>query len=219
MWVRGVRRRQGQRKMVVQSLILRRLVKRALPRPVPIVSTPQRCRHPASTGSSLRPCTTASLWMTITVSWPSMSGISCAQQFGEIETAAFPVARQVLAAALDRAVLADHAGAADADERRELQAILFGGGNMLLEHVDQTLDRASSRFGLLVAHAARARSALPRPSRDPAFLAFISTMPTRMLVPPMSTARMLSWPERIHDGTKCAAPMRPASSGSLSDRL
>src|SRR5215813_15285330 len=44
-----------------------RLVKRALPSPVPIVSTPQWVRC-LTLGSSLRPCTTASLCITTTVS-------------------------------------------------------------------------------------------------------------------------------------------------------
>src|SRR6185295_9465215 len=49
------------------SFSARRLVKRALPRPVPIVMTPQRSTS-CMAGSSLRPCTTASLCMTTTVS-------------------------------------------------------------------------------------------------------------------------------------------------------
>ena len=44
-----------------------RLVKRALPSPVPIVSTPQ-CSTSRMNGTSLSPCTTASLCMTINVS-------------------------------------------------------------------------------------------------------------------------------------------------------
>ena len=39
-----------------------------------------------------------------------------------------------------------------------------------------------------------------------------------MLVPPISTARMLSWPSKIHDGARCRQPIRPASSGSIADR-
>src|SRR3977135_1930322 len=42
------------------------------------------------------------------------------QARGQIELAALPVARQVLRALLDRAVLVDHARTGDPDERREL---------------------------------------------------------------------------------------------------
>src|SRR5262249_27834580 len=79
-----------------------RLVKRALPRPVPIVSTPQ-CFTSCMRGVSLRPCSTASLCTTTVVRLPSISGIASALR--QVELAALPVARQVLGAALDRAVL------------------------------------------------------------------------------------------------------------------
>src|SRR5687768_14439485 len=46
-----------------------RMVKRALPRPVPIVSTPQRLKS-CMNGTSLRPCATPSLCISTTVSWP-----------------------------------------------------------------------------------------------------------------------------------------------------
>ena len=53
-----------------------------------------------------------------------------------------------------------------------------------------------------------------RPSKGPApSSGSSSTMPARMLVPPMSTARMPSWPAKIQAGARWAAPMRPASSG------
>src|SRR5687768_4339432 len=45
-----------------------------------------------------------------------------AQPLRQIETLRFPVAWQVLAAALDRAVRANHTGTADADERRQVQS-------------------------------------------------------------------------------------------------
>ena len=50
-----------------QSSLPRRLLNRALPSPVPIVSTPQ-CSTSSMNGRSLKPCTTASLCMMMTVS-------------------------------------------------------------------------------------------------------------------------------------------------------
>ena len=44
----------------------------------------------------------------------------------QVEAAALPVARQVLGAGLDRAVFANDAGAADADDGRQLQTFLLG---------------------------------------------------------------------------------------------
>ena len=55
------------------SVAPRRLVKRALPRPVPIVSTPQ-CSTSVMRGTSLRPCTTASLCITTSGVSPSILG-------------------------------------------------------------------------------------------------------------------------------------------------
>src|SRR4029079_13520578 len=52
-----------------------RLVKRALPRPVPMVSTPHRSTA-VMKGGSLRPCTTASLCMMIAVSSSPILGIA-----------------------------------------------------------------------------------------------------------------------------------------------
>ena len=49
--------------------------------------------------------------------------------------------------------------------------------------------------------------------RSGAFLQRVSTTPQRILVPPISTARMLSWASKIHDGARCRQPIRPASSG------
>ncbi len=49
--------------------------------------------------------------------------------------------------------------------------------------------------------------------RSGVFFCRVSTTPQRMLVPPMSTARMLSWPSKIHEGARCAQPISAASSG------
>src|SRR5713101_5019698 len=53
-------------------------------------------------------------------------GDALADELRQVEAAAFPIAGEVLPAALDRAVLADDAGAADADEGRQLQLLLLG---------------------------------------------------------------------------------------------
>src|SRR5437588_2809187 len=61
-----------------------RLVKRALPRPVPMVSTPQRLTSPMN-GISLRPCTTASLCIRIETSWSPIEGIASASCAGRLK--------------------------------------------------------------------------------------------------------------------------------------
>ena len=50
---------------------------------------------------------------------------------------------------------------------------------------------------------------------SPFFFILSSTTPTRMLVPPMSAARMASWPASTQLGASCTAPIRPALSGWL----
>ena len=57
----------------------------------------------------------------------------------QIELAALPIARKILRALLDRAVLVDDAGTGDADERRELEALL-------LRLRDQSFSILTSRF-------------------------------------------------------------------------
>ena len=69
-------------------------------------------------------------------------GNSLDQERRQIEFAALPIARQVLGAFFDSAVFLDHAGTGDPDERRQLQPLGFGGGNQVLQHLDQSLDRA-----------------------------------------------------------------------------
>src|SRR5882757_9833089 len=63
----------------------------------------------------------------------------------QIEPAALPIARQVLRALFDRAVLLDDAGTGDADERRKFQPFGIGFGYQILAHLDQPLDRAFAR--------------------------------------------------------------------------
>src|SRR5712671_2925919 len=77
-------------------------------------------------------------------------GDALADELRQVEAAAFPVAGEVLPAALDRAVLADEAGAADADEGRQLQLLLLGAVDQILEHADQARDRIVA-LGLVVA--------------------------------------------------------------------
>src|SRR6185437_4745233 len=79
-------------------------------------------------------------------------GDAVADRLRQVEAAALPVAGQVLAAALDRAVLLDDAWAADADERRQLQLLLAGVSDEALEHADEALHRLIS-LGLVVAVA------------------------------------------------------------------
>ncbi len=69
----------------------------------------------------------------------------------QIEIAAFPIAaRQILAAAIDRSVGLDHAGAADPDHRRDLQLVVRRPVEQFVQHRDQPRDRFVT-VGLVVA--------------------------------------------------------------------
>src|SRR5215216_2761526 len=77
----GLRRRPLY--FAASSFSAARLVKRALPRPVPMVSTPQRATS-CIAGTSERPCTTASLCMTTMVSCPPISGTARRSSAGRL---------------------------------------------------------------------------------------------------------------------------------------
>ena len=76
-----------------------------------------------------------------------------AQDRRQIEFAAFPIAGQVLRAAVDRAVFLDDAGTADADERRHADAFAFCRRDQAFEHLDQIFDRVFALHVGLVAVA------------------------------------------------------------------
>ena len=108
----------------------------------------------------------------------------------KIEAAAFPVARQVLGAARDRAVLVDDAGAADADHGREA-SLLFSARSISSFSISTRLSDGVVALDVLLAMAPQLRLAPPRAlPRSLDFLRLSSTSPARMLVPPTSTARM-----------------------------
>src|SRR5579883_204136 len=67
----------------------------------------------------------------------------------QVETPAFPISRQVLAAALDRAVFANKTRTADSDEGRHAHLVLRRSVQEALEHVDEPLDRLVA-FGLVI---------------------------------------------------------------------
>src|SRR5207247_941810 len=98
-----------------------------------MVSTPQRS-YPCMTGSALKPCTTASLWMTTAVSCPLMREISSRMQFARLKRL---LGQLPGCAGFDRSVLADDARAADADDGRQSEFLLFGERDVLPQHVDQ----------------------------------------------------------------------------------
>ena len=52
----------------------------------------------------------------------------------EIEARAFPIARQILPAAIDRAIFKDDAGAADADDGGQLDLVLSAPLDKFLQH-------------------------------------------------------------------------------------
>src|SRR3954471_17162627 len=137
-----------------------------------------------------------------------------AQLHRQVEPAALPVAGQVLAAALDRALLADEPGAADADEGCDPVLGPLGPPTRSLTMAARR-PTASARDGGGSSSRWRQRSNFHTSGfeRSGVFFWFVRTMPARMLVPPMSTPTRQSWPEKIQAGARWAAPMRPASSG------
>src|SRR5262245_44977626 len=66
-------------------------------------------------------------------------GDAFAQARWQVEATAFPITRQVLGAACNRAILVDHAGATDADQRSQGNLVLPAPIDQLLEHADQLL--------------------------------------------------------------------------------
>lgn len=103
----------------------RRFVKRAFPRPVPMVRIPQRSTSRMH-GVSLNPCTTASLCMSTTVGAPSISGMSARRRSGRLKWPLPPVAaRKIMAAPFDRSVVPYHAWAANPDQRGKLQIVFL----------------------------------------------------------------------------------------------
>ena len=58
------------------------------------------------------------------------------QHPGQVEVLAFPVAWQILSSPRNDAALVDETRAGDADERRELQLLLFRAFDQVLEHRD-----------------------------------------------------------------------------------
>ena len=100
----------------------RRLVKRALPSPVPIVSTPQ-CFTSCMNGTSLRPCTTASLCIRIVTSWSSIDGIASARRAGRLKRLLSQLPGRFCAPLAMLPSSSILPGQRDADERRQLVAL------------------------------------------------------------------------------------------------
>src|SRR5689334_702845 len=57
----------------------------------------------------------------------------------QVEFTAFPITRQVLRPLLNRSVAVDHARARDADKRRELESLLVGLPDQILQHLYKPL--------------------------------------------------------------------------------
>src|SRR6185436_3185892 len=80
-----------------------------------------------------------------------------AQACRQVETAALPVARQVLGATRNRAVLVNDAGAADADQGCQSHLVLSTPIDQLLQHADELFDGVVT-FYVLLAMAPQARA-------------------------------------------------------------
>src|SRR5499427_1030262 len=132
---------------------------------------------------------------------------------GQIECSAFPITRQILAAGFDRTVGVDAARTADADEGRELSLSFLAA---LVSRLSMPIkaSMASSRLGFSSPCRHSSNWPISAFDRSSAFFRFKQTTPARILVPPISTARMASWALNIQIGARRAAPISPAPSGS-----
>ena len=88
-----------------------------------MVITPHRSTSRIN-GTSLNPCTTASLCINTAIFVPADSWDRLTQKLWQVKASVLPIARQILTAFLNRSVFPDQAGTADADERGELQSLL-----------------------------------------------------------------------------------------------
>ena len=138
----------------------------------------------------------------------------------QVEAARFPIAaRQVLAAARDRAVRLDEARAADPDDRGQTQPCRARPCRSAPSACRPAAPRPV-RDSARRRHGARGRTSRPLAcDRSDALSRLSLTTPARILVPPMSTARMPSWPASIQAGIRWAAPMRPGLVGMMADRF
>src|SRR5262245_4555143 len=191
-----------------------RLVKHALPRPVPIVSTPQGVASRMN-GTSLKPCTTASLCRRVTVSCSPMVGIASCKAIGRLKL-----------------LLSQLPGKFCAPRSMVPSSAMIPGQPMPMKGARRnpslparaiTLSSISISFFTAPSRVTSSSSAYRQSwsfhtsalDRSLAFFKFSATTPARILVPPMSTARIASCASNIHRGPKCAAPINPASLGSL----
>ena len=196
-----------------------RLVKRELPRPVPMVKTPQwstSCMFALAQTLDHGIVVDHEKWF-VTVDQRQSAG-----ELGrQAEVVLLPVARQVLCPLLDGTVAGNQAGTTHRDERREPQLLFLCGltGSSIMAAMWAT---ASSRVGSSSLWCHREDFQMPALVMSP-FLILSSTMPTRRLAPPISAAMMASGPSRIHDGaswrSSVAAPARSTCRRGATGRL
>ena len=190
-----------------------RLVKRAFPRPVPMVMTPQWLTS-FMFGTSLRPCTTASLWIWMKTSCPPIRGRRSPSATARLKPSPsqlpgrfWPPFRIVPCSSIRPGQPMPMNGRASSSR--------CSARSISLTSMSAMRSIASSRSGLSSGCRQCWRFQTSASATLPRLSALSSTMPTRTFVPPMSTARMASCPARIQDGASCTPPIRPASSGWL----
>ena len=164
-------------------------------------------------GASLSPWTTASLCISTAVSCPSMAGIAARSSRGKLNSACSQSpGRFCPPFSIDPSSRINPGQPTPMNGARRnpcRPACLIMARSMSARR-----STAASRLGWSSAwrHSSDARTLLR--DRSAALRRFTSTRPTRMFEPPMSTARMLSWPANTQDGARWAQPSSPASSGS-----
>src|SRR5438477_1374982 len=167
-----------------------RLVKRALPSPVPIVSTPQRFTS-CMNGTSESPCTTPSLCMTTAVSCSPIWGIASTRLAGRLNLLLSQLPGRFCAPFSIEPSLSMTPGQAIPMKGASLNPSLSAFATRSLSILTRRFT-AASRLGSssVWRHSSDFHTLALDRSGD--FLLRVSMTPQRMFVLPMSTARMES---------------------------
>src|SRR5262245_9215445 len=88
-------------------------------------------------GTSLKPCTTASLCIRTIVSCWLIFGMASHKRVGRLKLSLSQITRKVLCATVNRAVGLNAPRTTDADKGGQAQPCIFGARNEFLEHLDQ----------------------------------------------------------------------------------
>ena len=168
-------------------------------------------------GSSLRPCTTASLCMRTMAGMPPTVGSRFCSSLGrwKVSLSQLP-GRFCVPRAMEpsRRICPGQAMPMKGARLRPSSSQW----SMSSWSIAASRSTSALRVGLSSAWRHFCRSSTLALDRSAARFRRSLTMPQRRLVPPMSTARMASWWRSIAGGTRCTQPISPPSSTSCDSR-